>query len=94
MPCPGDVNNVSIVDNRGWALAMPSSLPMAVSGDALGVVVAPLVERPDFPVVDNGRLVVVRDGEGEFSGLASRLSNYELSQWRARDGDSREAGEV
>lgn len=67
---------------------------MAVSGDALGVVVAPLVERPDFPIVDNGRLVVVRDGEGEFSGLASRLSNYELSQWRARDGDSREAGEV
>ncbi len=23
-PCPGDVNNGNIVDNRGWALAIPS----------------------------------------------------------------------
>jgi len=61
---------------------------------ALGVAVAPLVERPDVLIGDNGRLVVVRDGDGKFSGLTSRFSNYELSQWLVRDGDSREAWEV
>ena len=61
---------------------------------ALGVAVAPLFERPDVQIGDNGRLIVVCDGDGKFSGVTSRFLNYELSQWLVRVGDSREAGEV
>ncbi|MCH9807474.1 MAG: ComEC family competence protein [Alphaproteobacteria bacterium] len=61
---------------------------------AVGVLVAPLQVRPDLLVGDEARLVVLRDNEGKFAGLASRYSEYELSQWLARDGDPREAGEI
>ena len=61
---------------------------------ALGVAVAPLGVRPDLLIGDKGRLIVLRDGEGRYSGLTSRFSRYELSQWLARDGDPREAAEV
>jgi hypothetical protein len=52
---------------------------MGVLAIALGVAVAPLVERPDVLIGDNGRLIVVRDADGKYSGLTSRFSNYELS---------------
>ena len=37
---------------------------MGVLAIALGVAVAPLVERPDVLIGDNGRLIVVRDADG------------------------------
>ena len=52
---------------------------MGVLAIALGVAVAPLVEGPDVLIGDNGRLIVVRDADGKYSGLTSRFSNYELS---------------
>lgn len=67
---------------------------LGVVSIALGVAVAPLGVRPDLLIGDKGRLIVLRDGEGKYSGLTSRFSRYELSQWLARDGDHREAAEV
>ncbi len=61
---------------------------------ALGVAVATLGVRLDLLVGGSGRLVVLRDVAGKFSGLTSRFSKYELSQWLARYGDRREVGEV
>jgi len=61
---------------------------------AAGVAVAPWQTKPDLMIGDEGRLVVMRDASGAFAGLTSRYNEYELSQWLARDGDAREAGEV
>lgn len=67
---------------------------LGVLGIAAGGLIAPLGAKPDMLIGDGGRLVVVRDSEGQFSGVTSRYSEYELSQWLARDGDRREPGEV
>lgn len=67
---------------------------LGIAGIAVGVVLSPMAERPDILVGDEGRLVMVRAPSGELAGLVSRSGTYELTQWLARDGDAREAGEV
>ena len=61
---------------------------------AVGIVLAPLQERPDVLVGRDGRLVAVRLPGGRLVALDSRRAKFELSRWLEHDGDARTVSEA
>ena len=55
----------------------------------IGLLVAPLMPRPDIMVAQNGTLVAVRDASGKLSALPVKGSKYDLERWLEYDGDGR-----
>jgi len=73
--------------SRRWRLA--GWLPVAA-----GIAVAPFTERPAILVGSEASLVLIRGDDGRLNGTVSARNDYDVSQWLARDGDSRPATEL
>lgn len=61
---------------------------------AAGLAVSAFPERPAILVGSQAGLVLIRGAEGRFEGKINIRDDYEVSQWLARDGDSRRPRDV
>lgn len=61
---------------------------------AAGLAVSPFTERPAILVGSQASLVLIRGAEGQFEGQVNTRDDYEVSQWLARDGDSRRPSDL
>lgn len=58
---------------------------------ALGLLLAPSLERPDILIDREGDVVAIRMPDGELAALPGRRSSFSLEKWLKADGDPRGA---
>jgi competence protein ComEC len=101
---PGAVGRVPAIPTLAFALIVVGGLWCALWGTrwrllgvlpiALGLMLAPMGQRPDVLVGRGAALVAVRGDDGRLSALAGRGSSYELARWLEHDGDGRPPAEA
>ena len=67
---------------------------LGVAAIIAGIYVARLPQRPAALIGVEGRLVAVRDVNGQLTALKTHGANYEYSRWLAADGDTRQPNEA
>jgi len=101
---PGAVGRVSAIPTPAFALIVVGGLWGALWGArwrllgvlpiTLGLMLAPMGQRPDILIGRGAALVAVRGPDGRLSALAGRGSSYELARWLEHDGDGRPPAEA
>jgi len=101
---PGAVGRVPAIPTAAFALIVAGGLWCALWGTrwrllgivpiALGLMLAPMAQRPDVLIGRGGTLVAVRGPDGKLSALADRGTAYELARWLEHDGDGRTPAEA
>ena len=101
---PGAVGHIPAIPTLAFALMILGGLWLAlwqtrwrllgVAAVLMGVMIAPLMPRPDILVARNGELVAVRGSDGRLSALPAVRSKFELERWLEYDGDGRAAKEA
>jgi competence protein ComEC len=72
---------------RAWRIA--GLVPIAI-----GILLAPTLNRPDVLIGRDGSTVAVRGADGRLAALAGRATSFEVARWLELDGDRRPAVEV
>lgn len=101
---PGAVGRVAAISTLAFALIVSGGLWLTLwrtrwrlfglVAIAMGVLAAPLMERPDLLIGRNGDLVAVRGPDGHLSALPARGATFDLARWLEHDGDVRTAAEA
>lgn len=61
---------------------------------AVGVARAPYLERPALLAGRDGRLIALRQSDGQYAIIQNRRAKFELERWLAHDGDNRRAKDI
>jgi competence protein ComEC len=77
-----------------WALWSTRWRALGVVPIVLGLMLAPMGQRPDVLVGRGADLIAVRGADGRLSALAGRGSTFELARWLEHDGDGRPPAEA
>lgn len=95
IPAVPDLTIMLVVAGGLWLTLMSGRWRLAGwLAIAAGFGVSPFMERPAILVGSQANLVLIRGADGRFEGQVNTRDDYEVSQWLARDGDSRRPSEV
>ena len=101
---PGAVGHIKAMPALAFALMVSGGLWLALWGTrvrfiggalvACGVLWVPWLRLPDILVADGGRMVAVRDSQGQLSAMPGQKAKFEVERWLEYDGDGRTAAEA
>ncbi len=101
---PGAVVKVPAIPAAAFALMIAGGLwlllwrrPWRLFGlipTAIGLLLAPTLEKPDLLIGRDGTTIAIRGADGRLTALASRGSSFELARWLELDGDRRSPVDV